>query len=228
MRPILLLFAVRMLFAAEVCPHPASDAEVNSWTAKLGRRSCVANAVSAKDTVEWPAAGIVQAKVAERIEFAICCYSKEAAKDAILRIGAKERTVATHAELPHKSEDDETDFPDLIEDDAHIRSASIRGTLGTAPHPVRVDITLRASASKFADLFAIQFSIINRSADKVAVSWDHLRELESHVHPAVQPIAGGKTWVFLVKATPVEAIATVELKTPSGESLGRFQFDGWK
>ncbi|HKA01356.1 MAG TPA: hypothetical protein VKE70_32805, partial [Candidatus Solibacter sp.] len=103
MRPIVLVFAAGSLCAADVCPHPAGNAEVNSWTAKVGRRSCVANAVSAKEAVEWPAAGIVQAKVAGRVEFAVCCYSKEAPKDAPLRIAGNERTIATHAELPHKS-----------------------------------------------------------------------------------------------------------------------------
>jgi hypothetical protein len=105
---------------------------------------------------------------------------------------------------------------------------SIRGKLGDPLHPISVDMLLRASASKFADQFAIQFSVINRSKDSVQVFWDHLSELERVLHPSVQPMRGGKTWVFLTRNTPTEAVATVELKSQTGQVLGRFQFDGWK
>jgi hypothetical protein len=207
--------------AADICPHPTGD---GSWSAKIGRRHCLANAVSATDTVDWPAAGIERAAVAGRVEFAVCCFSKEAAKSAPMRIGATEKSIDTHAEVTHHDEDDEVDFPDLIEDDAHVRSASIRGTLGDAAHPLRVDIELRCSASKFADQFAMQFTVINRSADKVTIEWDHLRQMESRGKASVQ----GNTRVFLTKSRPTEAVATIEVKSPSGEILGRFHFDGWK
>jgi hypothetical protein len=229
LRPIFLaLIAVFACLAADVCPHPPATSEWNSWTAKIGRRNCLANAVSAKAAVEWPAAGIDQVKVADRLEFAVCCFSKEKAAPAPLRIAGQERQVATHAEVTHHAEDDDVDFPDLIEDDAHMRSASVRGTLGDPEHPVHVDIQLRCSASKFADQFAMQFTVIDRSADPVEVSWDHMRELEQRIHPSVQPVSGGKTWVFLTKSKPAEAVATVELKSRAGELLGRFHFDGWK
>ena len=55
---------------------------------------------------------------------------------------------------------------------------SIRGTLGDAVHPVRVDLLLKCSASKFADQFAFQFVIANRSPDPVEVVWDQLRDLQ--------------------------------------------------
>jgi hypothetical protein len=174
--------------------------------------------------VEWPAAGIERAGVAGRVEFAVCCFSKEAAKAAPLRIDGAEQSVDTHVEVTHHEEDDEAEFPDLIEDDAHIRTASIRGTLGDAAHRVRVDLELRCSASKFADQFAMQFTVINKSADKVTVDWDHLRQMEARGKGSVQ----GNTRVFLTKTRPTEAVATIEVKSASGEFLGRFHFDGWK
>src|SRR5437879_6033226 len=96
----------------------------------IGRRSCLAHAVTAAQPVEWPAAGIDRAAVAGSLEFAVCCFSKEATTPAPLRIGLTERSVPTHTEVTHHTEDDDADSPDLIEDDAHIRSASIRGVLG--------------------------------------------------------------------------------------------------
>jgi hypothetical protein len=228
MRPLLLMLVASTLYAADICPHPSSPAAYASWTAKIGRRHCIAHTVTTTQSIEWPAAGIDRASVADRLEFAVCCFSKEATVSAPLRIGATERSVPTHAEVVHHTEDDDVDFPDLIEDDAHVRSASIRGVLGEPAHPVRIDIQLRCSASKFADQFAMQFTIINRSADEVAVDWDHLHEIEARIRPSVQPVAGGKTWVFLTKLKPAEAVATIELKTPAGEALGRFHFDGWK
>src|SRR5207244_6387960 len=116
-----------------------------------------------------------------------CCFSKVAATPATLRVGASERSIPTNTEASQHKEDDEPEFPDLIEEDAHMRSASIRGALGDVAHPVRVDVTLRCSASKFADQFAIQFTVINRSTDRVEVEWDHLKELERAGKPSRQP-----------------------------------------
>src|SRR5215475_15311227 len=114
MRLVLLALLGFTLRAADVCPHPPSDAEYASWTAKIGRRHCLANAIRATHPVEWPAAGIDRASVAERVEFAVCCFSKEAAVSAPLRIGSAEHSAATHAEVVHRTGDDDADFPDLI------------------------------------------------------------------------------------------------------------------
>ena len=188
----------------------------------MGTRHCIANAASVADTVVWPAAGIARAQVAGRLEVQICCF--RAVEQAPLPVG--KQTVLTYRESGTAGDDDE--FPDLIEDDAHVRSVSIRGTLGDPSHPVRVDVLLKCSASKFADRFALQFTIVNRSGDPVEVDWDLLRETERRLPASAQPVAGGKAWVFLTTARPREALATVELKTRAGASLGRFQFDAWK
>lgn len=227
MRPLLVgLLAAAGAFGADLCPHSGDAGEWQSWEAKVGRRHCVGNAVNTADRVEWTAAGIEEASSAGHVEFAVCCFSSEVKKDALLRIGARELEVPTHQERAGGGEV-EKDFPDLIEDEAHRRSVSIRGTLGDAAHPVRVDVLLRCSASKFADQYAFQFEVINRSADRVEVTWDHLRELESRVTPSVQPVAGGRAFVFLTRIKPREATATIEVKSPSGAVLARFRFDGF-
>jgi len=222
---LLPLLALTAAGAADVCPPPPATREPRSWTAKIGARHCVAGVVSANSTVSWPAAGILQAESAGRIEFAVCCFAAQIERPAPLRIGDGERTVPTHLEAADSA--DEDDFPDLIEDDARTKTVSIRGTLGDPAHPTRVDILLRCSASKFADQFAFQFTVIDRSPDRVGIVWDHLRDLERRITPAVQPVAGGKAWVFLSGARPHEAPATIELRTPAGVLLGRFRFDGF-
>jgi hypothetical protein len=224
-RILLALLALTALRAADVCPSSPVSAEARSWTAKIGSRHCVASAVSATGAVTWPAAGILRTEAAGRVEFAMCCFAAETDKPAPVRIAGRELTVPTHQEAAGSADEDE--FPDLIEDDARTKSVSIRGTLGDAAHPIRVDILLKCSASKFADQFAFQFTVIDRSADRVEVVWDHLRDLERRIAPSVQAVAGGKAWVFLTRGRPHEAPATIEVRTPSGVVLGRFRFDGF-
>jgi hypothetical protein len=225
MRPVLLILIALPIFAADDCPHDTTTSAWNSWTAAVGKRHCVANAVTSTETVAWPAAGIAEAGVAGRIEIQICCFESVAQRPAPLRIGDSSRSAMTYQE---ESAGDEDDFPDLIEDDARTKRISIRGTLGDPNHPARVDIQLQCSASKFADQYALQFTIVNRSPDRVEVLWDHLRELEQRLKGSSQPVAGGKGWVFLTRTKPTESRATVELKSLDGASLGRFHFDAWR
>jgi len=82
------------------------------------------------------------------------------------------------------------------------------------------------AASKFADQYAFQFTVINRSDKGVEVDWDHLRQVRAESSPNVQPVAGGMAYVFLTAKRPHEALATVEVKN-GGRLLGRFRFDGF-
>jgi hypothetical protein len=225
--PVLVLSA----HAADLCPPPAAVDTTASWqsySAKNGSKRCVANLLEAHDGVVWPAAGIEQAAVAGHVEVAVCCYRHESAQPEKLRIGDREQTVVTHREDPKAvgKADDDDDFPDLIEDDAHGRAVSIRGMLGDGDRPVRVDVLLRCTASKFADQYAFQFTVINRSEKGVEVDWDHLRQVRAGSSPNIQPVAGGMAYVFLTAKRPHEAVATVEVKS-AGRVLGRFRFDGF-
>jgi hypothetical protein len=226
MRPLLLLLlGVSTAFAAEVCPvspGAAGGPEWRSWSAKVGRSYCVGNQVSGAGKVTWTAAGIASAEVRETLRMQVCCFESEQARNAKLLLGDRELTVLTHQEGDDSRGQDD-DFPDLIEEDSHSKSISIRGTLWDGEHPVRVDVLLKCSASKFADRYAFQFTVSDKSPDPIDIDWDHLRRMRAAVAPSVQ----GATSVFLTPKRPHEALATVELKTKAGRPLGSFQFDGY-
>jgi hypothetical protein len=206
-------------------------AAVGGWAADLcpasGPKRCAANQVTAKDTVLWPAAGIERASVAGQLDVVVCCFRHQSVQPEKRTVGDQERMVETHREDPKPAgKDDDDDFPDLIEEDAHGRAISIRGTLADGDRAVNVDVLLRCTASKFADQYAFQFTVINRSDKGVEVDWDHLRQVRAESSPNVQPVAGGMAYVFLTAKRPHEAVAAVEVK--SGTSvLGRFHFDGF-
>jgi hypothetical protein len=220
MKLLVLAMAGVCAWAADLCP----GADGTSYSARVGQKRCVANRVTAMDTVSWPAAGIERARVAGRLDVAVCCFRHESAQPEKLVIGDKESTVSTHREDPKAAgkEDDDDDFPDLIEEDAHGRAISIRGMLVGA----KVDVLLRCTASKFADQYAFQFTVVNRSDKDVEVDWDHLREVRAASSPNVQPVAGGVAYVFITAKRPREAVATVEVKR-GDRVLGRFHFDGF-
>jgi hypothetical protein len=216
------LTALACAHAADICPGPAN---APSYKAKSGQKWCVANSVEAKAPVQWPAAGIEHADAAGRLDVQVCCFRHVSSGPRKLTIGNRETQVETHHESPKAAgkEEEEDEFPDLIEDDAHGRAISIRGLLGDG---ARVDVLLRCTASRFADQYAFQFTVVNRSDKGVDVDWDHLRELRATASPNVQPVAGGMAYVFLTAKRPREALAVVEIKR-GGVVLGRFQFDGF-
>jgi hypothetical protein len=229
-RLLLLPVLVWCAHAVEPCPDTpgiGGSMQYRSGSIKSGPKNCVENLVRAHDTVEWPAAGIEHADVWEVVEVAVCCFRHESAQPEKLRIGDKELFVVTHREDPKAAgKEDDDEFPDLIEDDAHGRAVAIRGTLSDGGKPVKVNVLLRCSASKFADQFAFQFTVVNRSEKGVEVDWDHLRQVRAGSSPNVQPVAGGMAYVFLTPKRPREAVATIEVKV-EGHVLGRFRFDGY-
>jgi hypothetical protein len=234
MRKLLLAAAMSALaYSADVCPAPGTAGEGStdgqwSWAGRVGKLYCVGSEVRGRPVaVEWPASGIVRAVVEGRVEMAVCCFDSEISKPAQVRRGDDEfYMVPTHQE-GHDSNGGDDDFPDLIEDEAHAKTVSIRGDLYDGERPVRVDVLLKCSASKFASQYAFQFTVINRSVDPVEIDWDHLRQMRAKGAPSVQNVAGGTAYVFLTAKRPHEAGATVELKTKSGKLLGRFRFDGF-
>ncbi|HEV2446907.1 MAG TPA: hypothetical protein VGS58_13345, partial [Candidatus Sulfopaludibacter sp.] len=118
-------------------------------------------------------------------------------------------------------------YPDLIEEDARVRTVSITGTLSAGGRDVRVDLVLKCSASQFAKQFAYQYSITDRSPDPLEVKWDLLQRMRQHAVPSVQPIPNGKTYLFLSDRTPREAEGRVEVRAKSGETVGVFKLDGF-
>ena len=221
-----------LAYSADVCPAPGTAGEGStdgawSWTQQQGKLHCVGSEVRGRAVVAaWPASGIVRAVVQERLEMAVCCFDSEISKPAPVHLGDFEWMVPTHQE-GHDSAGDQDEFPDLIEDEAHGKSVSIRGVLWDGERAVRVDVLLKCSASKFASQYALQFTVIDRSADAVEMDWDHLRQMRAEGAPSLQHVAGGTAYVFLTAKRPHEAEATVELRTKAGKVLGRFRFDGF-
>ena len=238
----LLIVSTVAAVAADVCPpskaiDSGTVAGAVSWSSRttaLGKRQCVSsearNLTNTAAPVVWTDAGIAMALVGERVEMAICCFSRERAQAGVLRYGtdARELAVTTHREVvkPGALEADEHEYPDLIEDDARHRTVSVRGTLWADGAPLAVDLVLKCSASQFANQFAYEFSVVNRG-DDAAIDWDLMRQLRAKVSPSVQPVPHGNVYVFLSNQRPVEALATVEVRSRKGTLAGRFQFDGF-
>lgn len=237
---VLVLLLAPMAFGASVCPPGGASqtglqAGVLTWRSYAGEigkeKHCVGNEVRnasvAPLAVSWPEAGIAQAWVRDRIEVALCCFRAEETQRATLRYGTPERAlpVTMHRESEKGGEED--DYPDLIEADARERIAAIRGTLWAGSQPVRVDLLLKCSASRFANQYAYQFSITNRSEDPVEVDWDLLRNLRGKITPSVQPIPQGAAYLFLSAQHPDTAEGVVEVKTKSGKLAGRFHVGGF-
>jgi hypothetical protein len=92
---------------------------------------------------------------------------------------------------------------------------------------VRVDLLLRCSASKFADQYAYQFGVTNRSEDAVEVEWDLLQRTRAEKPLAAQPLPKGAAYVFLSAIVPHETRGIIQVKTRSGAVVGRFHADGF-
>ena len=229
--------------AADVCPAGGS-AEQGAVPATLEWRStvhallkdryCFANQVrnlgAVPLPVRWPDAGIDHAAVAGRLEVAFCCTSAARTAPSRLWTGTPEKALAIRMrrEPEEGSADREEGYPDLIESDARVKNYSIRGTLDAAGATVQIDLTLKCSASRFADRYAYQFAVADRSPVPLAVDWDLLRQLRETVKPSVQSIPGGATYVFLSPRTPDEAEGIIEIRTKAGALAARLRLDGYR
>jgi hypothetical protein len=236
---LLALLAASAGLAADLCP-PSGSRESGSvsgvlgWTSYRGEvrgKNCVGNEIRNVSggplKVSWPEAGIADAEIADLLEVSVCCFDAEESRKTRLGYAGKQLEALTHIPAEEGLDKHEEGYPDLMEEDARVRTVSIRGTLRAGGESIRVDLLLKCSASKFAKQFAYQFSITDRSPDPVDVDWNLLRELRAAMSPAMQPIPNGKTYIFLSGLTPREAESTVELKTKTGQVAGRIRFDGF-
>ena len=156
-----------------------------------GKLYCVGSEVRGRAAAaEWPAAGIVRAEVRERLRMPVCCFDSEIAKPTPVRLGDFELMVPTHQE-GHDSHGNDDDFPDLIEDDAHAKSVSIRGDLWDGERPGAGGRAAEMLGVEIRRQYAFQFTVINRSADSVEIDWDHLRQMRARGCP-VRAECGGR------------------------------------
>jgi hypothetical protein len=197
-------------------------------------RYCFANQVrnlgSAALPVRWPDAGIDRAAVAGQLEMTFCCASSERSAASNLWIGMPEKPVAirVRSEAEEGGAERDEGYPDLIESDARVKNYSIRGSLDAAGATAQIDLTLKCSASRFADRYAYQFAITDRSPVKLTVDWDLLRRMRDVARPSVQTIPGGVAYVFLSDRTPEEAEGIIDIRTKDDAPLARFRLDGYR
>lgn len=229
-----------MLRAAEVCP-PGKSYESGGEPGTVLWRSyqaeprpgkfCVATQVrnesKAPLEIGLPEAGIERASLRGELQMAECCFDGAAAIKATLHFDGRSLSLNMRHSAEEGLANHEEGYPDLIEEDARVRTASIRGVLAANGKDVRVDITLKCTASKFAKQYAYQYSITDHSPDRVDIVWDLVDVMRKHVVPSVQDVPGGKTYLFLSDAAPKEAEGRIELRARSGGVAGVFRLDGF-
>ena len=243
MKRLPLLLLALPLAAAEVCPPTAATPATGTtdgltWRSAAHRyaktKFCIADAIAiaARDSgvpIEWPDAGIDQASLAGNLSVQFCCFDAERIASGTLRHGSPLQaiTVSTHIPDEEGAEGHNEGYPDLIEEDARISTISIRGTLWDGERPLRVDLLLRCSASQFAKEYAYQFTIEDRSADKVLVEWNLLRDLRARLTPSMQTTRFAHSFVFLSPTAPRESESVIEIRSPGNKVAGRFHVGGF-
>ena len=244
MRTVRLLLSAALLcplaWAAEVCPPGKSfdsggvpgTLEWRSYQAQpRSHKFCTSNEIRNQATrsleIAWLDAGIERAVLKGQLQIAECCFDGVAATKSELRYGTKTAEVTMQRAAEEGLLNHEEGFPDLIEEDARVRTVSIRGTLSIGDSDLRVDILLKCSASQFAKEYAYQYSITDRSQDPVEVEWDLIGMMRKYTNPSVQGIPGGKTYLFLSAKTPKETQGRIELRTKSGGVAAVFRLDGF-
>lgn len=238
---VLAALAVPLVWGAEVCPpgktvHAGGTPGAVLWSSyqsaarpgKFCTAGQVRNQAPEPAPIAWPGAGIDRADLKGDLQIAECCFDGvRAAKATLLyRTATLEATIERAAEEGRANHGE--GYPDLIEEDARIRTVSIRGTLSDSGREVRVDLVLKCTASQFAKQFAYQYSITDRSADPIEVRWDLLDAMRQRLTPSVQAISGVKTYLFLTDAAPREAEGRIELRTAGGRTVGAFRFGGFE
>lgn len=238
---LLAVLAGPMIWGAEVCPPGASfraggmpgAVQWSSYRAEpRPGKFCVGNQLrnQSQNPVEvaWQAAGIERTVLKGDLSIAECCFDGVAAAKATLRAGSQLMEVTMNRAAEEGLAGHEEGYPDLIEEDARIRTVAIRGTLSDSGRDVRIDLVLKCTASQFAKQFAYQYSITDRSADPIEVRWDLLDGMRQRLTPSVQAVSGGKTYLFLADAAPREAEGQIELRTAAGRTVAVFRLGGFQ
>jgi hypothetical protein len=237
---ILSALACRMAGAADVCPlgksfeaggAPGTVMWLSYRAEPRPGKFCVGNEVRnqspAPVEVAWPEAGLERAALQGQLQVAECCFDGVATTKAALQFGDKAIEVTMHHPAEEGLAGHQEGYPDLIEEDARVRTVSLRGTLSAEGRQIAVDLTLKCSASRFARQYAYQYGITDRSADAIGIEWDLLERMRANSVPSVQPTPGGKTYLFLSDTMPKEAKGRILLRTRAGTVAAIFRFDGF-
>jgi len=241
----LALFCVLCCRADDVCSkanvEKSGKAAEISWSSGTARVSsekiCTRQQLASADSgeplaVAWPETGVVSARVRGTFTISFCCAEDLEEKTATLRYGPANKSLDTVLQAAEE-DDDDGEYPDLIEEDAKSIRTSFTGDLWNGSRYVRVDIELRAAASHpHFNQSVFQYTVIDQSSEPVTVEWSLPAELsKTHEGYVSGPPEGSKarqlTQVFFGKEQPGPAHGTVDLKTADGKLLGRFTARGF-
>lgn len=220
-------------FCADVCAAAgaaAAHGEIGgiawtSYTRQLPRgKVCIGSSLAGTGRVEWVAAGIQQASVRGSLDIQLCCFDAEESSEGEMRVGDEAGRARAHRPAEEGAAGHKEGFPDLMEEDARIVTIAIRGELEGG---AKVDLVLKCSASRFAQQYAYQFVVTNRSSTGVALRWNLLDELGQRLKPSVQTLGPTRTSVFLTGTAPTEAESVLEISSLDGKVVGNFNAPGF-
>jgi hypothetical protein len=247
MRPLVRIFAIAICCASfvradDACPNSvlgqSADIPDLSWATgvgKFGGRICTRQRIATKNqdrplAVEWPGAGIISAEVGGRLTSSFCCFEQSQTKAATLKYGAPRKEIETR--IDSGIENDSEEYPDLIEEDARTMRSSYTGKLWDGSEFVDIDIEFRSAASyPHLNQSVIQFILIDRSPQRLKLSWDLQVNLSKTMAPYYTGGEEGGRWqdiyVFFGKKRPAPARGVVEVRTAEGKPLARFTAAGF-
>ena len=226
---ILAALAAPGLWAADVCPAGKGSllkgsSETAAWTSQSAEirpgKFCIANEIrnstERSQEIVWPAAGIERAAVLGELRVEQCCFDRVQPEKGQLRVSGNLSEVTIYVAAEEGLENHKEGFPDLIEEDARVRTYSVRGVLFAGGKPVHIDVAFKCSASKFAKQNAYQYSISDHSPDPVDVRWDLIDKLNKRLSPSVQTNQSGKTYLFITDEAPVETEGQIDFHSRNG------------
>jgi len=236
-----LIVAMGSLHAAGVCSQAVTSQSGSSpeisWssaTRELApKKICTQQEITTRSAppvaIAWPGAGILAASIADRFVVAFCCLEETVARKDSLHYGAPQKTLPTRVITAAGDPDrDKDEYPDLIEDDAKSIQTLFKGSVWDGTRLVKLDLELRAAASHpHSKQSVIQFVVIDQSSEPVSVEWDLVRKLSAVAKPFFTETPKDRghretTYVFFAGNRPAPARSVVEVKTGSGQLLGRF------
>jgi hypothetical protein len=232
-----------LALADDACPKAAMgsshDIPELSWTsgaAMSGSQHCtrqeiVSHPADRPLAIEWLAAGIHSAEIGGKFASSLCCFEGIYSQSASLKYGSPAKSLATPIDAGIEDQDND-DYPDLIEDDARTMRSSFVGKLWDGSKFVDADIEFRAAASyPHSGQSVFQFIIVDRSPQRLSLSWDLPVNLAKTMEPYYTSGEEGARrqdiYVFFGKKRPAPAHGVVEVRTSGGKVLARFAAAGF-
>jgi len=242
--PGLLLISGRPVRGTDLCPNPTTLKSGKShnvaWSVARQQiaedRACTQHVVTAPSpgaalAVSWPGGGILETNIAGRFALSFCCAEKVETRRDVLLYGAPPKTQRTTV-LTLETERD-TEYPDLIEEDAKVYRTALAGELWDGGKYIRLQLELRAAASNpHVKQTVFEFIATDLSSEPLEVDWDVVRGLSAKTKPFYSATPKDQayrktTYVFFTDDRPEPTRTVVAVKTSAGKLLGRFAINAF-